>query len=46
MVIDIRHLLIAKAEYDLFLAFIDGKIYNEARAHDRATRIRTGIGFR
>ena len=46
MVIDIRNLLLWKAEQDLFLAWINEKAYNVSQAQNRVTRIRQGIGFR
>jgi hypothetical protein len=46
MVIDIRQLLIWKAEQDLFLAWVDNRGYNISRAENRIVRIRQGIGFR
>ena len=46
MVIDINQMLLWKAENDLYLAWIDDKMYNISQAGNRVTRIRTGIGFR
>jgi hypothetical protein len=46
MVIDIRHLLLWKAEQDLFLAWVGNRGYNISRAENRIVRIRQGIGFR
>lgn len=46
MVIDIKPLLLASAEYDLFLAWLDERGYNISQAENRIIRIRTGIGFK
>lgn len=45
MVIDIRKLLLWKAEEDLFLAWIDNRMYHVSKAENRIARIKTGIGF-
>jgi hypothetical protein len=45
-VIDIRQLLLWKAETDLFLAWVENRGYNISRAENRIVRIRQGIGFR
>ena len=45
-VIDIRQLLLWKAEFDLYLASQSNRGYNISRAENRIVRIRQGIGFR
>lgn len=46
MVIDIRQLLLWKAENDLFLAWMNEHGYNISQAENRIVRIKQGIGFR
>lgn len=45
-VIDIRDLLLWRAEEDMFLAHVNELVYDYRRALNRAQRIRQGIGFR
>jgi hypothetical protein len=46
MVIDIRQILLWRAEQDLFLAWLDNRGYNISQAENRIVRIKQGIGFR
>ena len=45
-VIDIKQILLWRAESDLFLAWMENRVYNISRAENRIVRIRQGIGFR
>lgn len=46
MVIDIKQILIDRAEMEMFLACINEMAYDYRRALNRAQRIKQGIGFR